>query len=73
LRPGTKNGPRHFKWFPTVVQEYFDRKRTREEVSNPTDYSDWEERNRSREEREQYDGYAAVFDPTSPGNGKQKK
>lgn len=23
LRPGTKNGPRQFAWFPTVVTEYF--------------------------------------------------
>jgi len=23
LKPGTRNGPRSFAWFPTVVQDYF--------------------------------------------------
>ena len=32
---GTRNGPRQFSWFPTVVGDYFRRKREREEVANP--------------------------------------
>jgi hypothetical protein len=35
LRPGTKHGPRHFQWFPTVVAEHFVKVRAREEVANP--------------------------------------
>ena len=27
LKPGTQNGPRHFSWFPVVVDEYFQRQR----------------------------------------------
>ena len=30
LRPGTRNGPRHFSWFRTVVDEYFQQKRERQ-------------------------------------------
>jgi len=37
LRPGTKNGPRHFSWFPTVVVDYFRKKRARQEVAEPTE------------------------------------
>jgi hypothetical protein len=36
LRPRTKHGPRHFSWFKTVVAEYFQRKRDREAIINPT-------------------------------------
>jgi len=35
LRPGTRNGPRMFSWFPTVVEDYFSRKRAREQVADP--------------------------------------
>jgi hypothetical protein len=48
LKPATRNGPRHFAWFPTVVADYFDRKREREEAANPTGYDEWEARNESR-------------------------
>jgi len=37
LRPGTKNGPRHFSWFPTVVGDYFRKKRARQEVAEPSE------------------------------------
>jgi Helix-turn-helix domain len=37
LRPGTKHGPRQFSWFPTVVGDYFKRKREREHVANPVE------------------------------------
>lgn len=35
LRPGTRNGPRHFSWFVTVVGDYFRQKRAREEIADP--------------------------------------
>jgi len=35
LRPGTRNGPRHFSWFVTVVGDYFWQKRAREEIADP--------------------------------------
>ena len=34
LRPGTKNGPRHFSWFPTLVADYFAHKRQRAFAAN---------------------------------------
>ena len=37
LRPGTRNGPRHFSWFPTVVGDYFRQKRARQQVAVPTE------------------------------------
>jgi hypothetical protein len=33
LRPGAKNGPRHFNWFKTVVADYFAQKRDRDLVT----------------------------------------
>ena len=36
LAPGSKNGPRHFTWFKTVVADYFQKKRDREMVTNPS-------------------------------------
>jgi hypothetical protein len=39
LRPGRKNGPRHFAWFKTVVADYFTQKRDRDLVTgNGTSY-----------------------------------
>jgi hypothetical protein len=35
LKPGTRSGPRHFSWFPTVVGDYFRQKRERQEAGNP--------------------------------------
>ncbi len=35
LRPGTKNGPRHFTWFPTAVGDYFRQRRKRQEAAAP--------------------------------------
>jgi hypothetical protein len=35
LRPGKRNGPRHFSWFVTVVGDYFRQKRAREEIAAP--------------------------------------
>ena len=54
LQPGTRNGPRSWAWFKTIVQEYFAKKRERDEVANPCGYHDWAERNESREEREKF-------------------
>lgn len=55
LRPGTKNGPETWSWFKTVLLDHFARRREREEVANPCGYADWEERNESRAEREQFE------------------
>jgi hypothetical protein len=68
LRPGTHNGPRHFSWFPTVVQDYFDRKNARQEAANPCGYDEWQERNDAKEARmsaEEIRCRSAAFDPTS--------
>jgi len=54
LCPGTKNGPQTWNWFQTVVSDYFNSKRARDEVANPCGYHDWAERNESREERERF-------------------
>ena len=35
LRPGTRNGPRHFSWFVTVVGDYFRQRLAREEIADP--------------------------------------
>jgi len=35
LKPGTRSGPRHFSWFPTVVGDYFRQKRERQQAANP--------------------------------------
>jgi hypothetical protein len=44
LRPGTKNGPRGFAWFKSVVADYFQQKRNREMVYAPPEV-DWDRRN----------------------------
>ena len=44
LKPGTKNGPRSFAWFSTVVQDYFSKREERSEVANPTGFAGWEDR-----------------------------
>jgi hypothetical protein len=45
LKPGTRNGPRSFAWFATVVQDYFTKRESREEIANPTGFVEWEDRN----------------------------
>jgi hypothetical protein len=52
LRPGTKNGPRRFAWFKSVVADHFQQKRNREMVYAPPEV-DWDRRNgpgRSKDE-----------------------
>ncbi len=44
LRPGTRNGPRHFSWFKTVVADHFQQKHNRETVYVPAEV-DWNHRN----------------------------
>lgn len=36
LKPGTKNGPRHFSWFRTAVRDYFRQKRRFQEAEPAT-------------------------------------
>lgn len=67
LRPGTRNGPRHFSWFPTVVKDYFDRQREREEAANPSGFREWEDRNDARMTNEELGRRSSAFDPTSEG------
>jgi len=40
LLPGTKGGPRHFSWFPTVVGDYFSKKRQRNQAAAHLSSSD---------------------------------
>jgi Helix-turn-helix domain len=35
LLPGSRHGPRHFSWFPTVVVDYFRRERDRQAAATP--------------------------------------
>jgi hypothetical protein len=44
LRPETKNGPRGFAWFKSVVADYFTQRRNREMVYSPPSV-DWDRRN----------------------------
>jgi hypothetical protein len=53
LKPFTKNGPRSFAWFKTVLQDHFTKKRDRESAANPTGFHEWEQRNETRFSREQ--------------------
>jgi hypothetical protein len=56
LKQGTKNGPRSFAWFATVVQDYFSKREERLEVANPTRFAEWEDRNEAGSlSREQFD------------------
>jgi hypothetical protein len=55
LKPGTKNGPRHFSWFPTVVGDYFRRKREREETADPVGSRGWSERRAGHLGKEEFD------------------
>jgi hypothetical protein len=61
LKSGTKNGPRHFSWFPTVVGDYFSQRREREEAANPIGYHGWEERNGTRFSRADCDSIREAF------------
>jgi hypothetical protein len=45
LKPGTRNGPRNFNWFPTVVGDYFQKVCEREAAANPSGYEEWSDRN----------------------------
>src|SRR5208282_5913959 len=40
LKAGTRTGPRHFSWFPTMVADYFLRKRDRPQLANPVGVPD---------------------------------
>lgn len=35
LKPGTRSGPRHFSWFPTVVGDYFRQRGERQQAADP--------------------------------------
>ena len=62
LRPGTRNGPRQFAWFPTVVGEYFRKKRQREEAANPSGYHEWSDRNDVRLSKNEFDAMTEAIE-----------
>jgi len=55
LKPGTRNGPRHWSWFKAVVADYFTQKRAREDSANPCGFAEWEARNDYRLDQAQFD------------------
>jgi hypothetical protein len=61
LRPGTKNGPRGFRWFKTVVADHFHQKRNREMVYAPADV-DGDHRNGSGLSQEDFDSMTEALD-----------
>jgi hypothetical protein len=62
LKPGTRNGPRSFAWFATVVQDYFTKREERSEIANPTGFAEWEGRNAGPSlSREQFDELTDAF------------
>lgn len=61
LKPGTKNGPHHFSWFPTVIGDYFRQRREREEAANPIGYNAWEDRNDARLNNAEFDAMTEAF------------
>ena len=62
LRPGTRNGPRSFAWFATVVQDHFSKMEQRGEAANPTGFDAWEDRNALRSmNRKQFDELTDSF------------
>jgi hypothetical protein len=61
LKPGTKNGPRHFAWFATVVGDHFRQRQEREEAANPIGYQAWEERNDTRLSKTDFDAMTEAF------------
>jgi hypothetical protein len=62
LRPGTRNGPRTFSWFLTVVGDYFKRKRDREDVAEPIGYHAWADRNETRLSKAQFDSMTGAIE-----------
>jgi hypothetical protein len=59
LKPGTKNGPRRFSWFPVVVGEYFQRQRERQYPPSAPDVQLSKERLDSWRKPPRFDAQAA--------------
>ena len=55
LKPFSKNGPRSFAWFKTVLQDFFQKRRDREAAANPVGYYEWQERNEFRLAKAEFD------------------
>jgi hypothetical protein len=62
LRPGTRNGPRHWSWFKTTVADYFDKKRDREQAANPSGFHEWEDRNEYRLSKAQFNAMTEAIE-----------
>jgi hypothetical protein len=56
LKPGTRTGPHQFSWFPTVVADYFQRQRAREQFAAPASAPD------SKLRPEQFDSMTAAIE-----------
>jgi hypothetical protein len=61
LKPGTKNGPRHFSWFKTLIADYFHQKRNRETVYAPPDV-EWGQRNRPGLSKDEFDSMTEAIE-----------
>ena len=48
LLPGTRGGPRHFGWFPVIVNDRYTHLEERAENANPSGFDDWSERNEAK-------------------------
>src|SRR5215472_2249550 len=62
LKPFTKNGPRCFAWFKTVLQEHFAKKRERESAANPSGYRERQEHNDTLLGKAQFEAMTEVIE-----------
>lgn len=67
LKPFTKNGPRSFAWFKTVLQDYFEKRRQREEAANPSGFYEWQERNETRLAKAEFDSMTDAIELPASG------
>lgn len=61
LKPGTRNGPRHWSWFKTTVQDHFEKKRQRADSANPCGFSEWQDRNDYLLSKAEFDAMTDAF------------
>jgi hypothetical protein len=62
LKPGTRNGPRHWSWFPVTVADNIERWRQWEEAASPDGYHEWEARNEYRLSKTEFDGMTEAIE-----------
>lgn len=61
LKPGTRNGPRHWSWFKTTVQDHFEKRRQRADSANPCGFGEWQDRNDYLLSKEEFDAMTDAF------------